>query len=340
MLKLIRKIAFLIFGPVVIAGVSAWLYLQGGRFVETDNAYLKAHITSISSEIPGKVIEVIPADNDRVGRGEVLIRLAQEPHRIAVARAEAAIANIRRDIDSQKVEYNARRIDIERAEIDLAFQERELQRASQQLERKTISDAQYDAALLAFQHSQNDLKQMEQELAAARAKLIDPDLPTEQHPLYRQAQAELDKARLDIGYTEIASPVDGIAVNVSAMLGENIFMGTTLLNVIDDSHLWIEANFKETELTNVRTGQPVEITVDTYPDQVWHGTVASITPATGAEFSLLPAQNSSGNWVKVVQRITVKIEFTDYQNRLPLSAGMSAVVKIDTGIERTLPWLD
>jgi len=193
------------------------------------------------------------------------------------------------------VAYRTRKTDIARAELDVDFHKRELERARQQLERQTISDFQYDTALLAYQHSQNTLEQEQQALVVARAKLIDPDMPTEEHPLYQQAQAELD-----LGYTDIIAPMDGIAVNASALFGESVIVGTTLLNVIDDSHLWIEANYKEIELTYVKTGQPVEITVDTYPDQVWHGTVCSITPATGAEFCLLPAQNSSGNWLKVV----------------------------------------
>lgn len=340
MFSIIKKITLLLFGPLVIAGISAWVYLHGGRYVTTDNAYIKANIAAISPEISGKVVEAYPQDNTRVYTGDVLFRLARAPHEIAVSRAKANLANIRREIESQKVDYRTRKIDIARAELDVEFQKRELERARQQLERKTISDAQYDAAMLAYQHSQNTLEQEQQALEVARARLIDPEMPTEQHPLYRQAQAELERAELDLSYTDIISPVDGIAVNVSTLFGENVIMGTTLLNVIDDSHLWIEANYKETELTYVKTGQPVEITVDTYPEQVWHGTVSSITPATGAEFSLLPAQNSSGNWVKVVQRISVDIEFSDYTGTPPLSAGMSAEVSIDTGHERTLPWVD
>ena len=337
-LSVIRKLLLLILGPLVIAGISAWVWLQGGRYVTTDNAYIKANIASISPEISGKVIESLPHDNERVSRGQVLFRLVRTPHEIEVTRAQATLANIRRDIDGQKVEYNSRKIDIARAQIDVAFQERELQRAKQQLERQTISDAQYDAALLAFQHSQNTLEQQQQELAIARANLIDPDMPTEAHPRYKQAMAELEKAELELSYTEILSPVDGVAVNVSALVGENVIMGTPLLNVIDDSHLWVEANYKETDLTYVKTGQSVEIAVDSFPGQVWRGKVSSITPATGAEFSLLPAQNSSGNWVKVVQRIAVDIEFDNYTGTPALAAGMSAEVTIDTGHQRTLPW--
>ena len=143
--------------------------------------------------------------------------------------------------------YRTRKTDIARAELDVDFHKRELERARQQLERQTISDFQYDTALLAYQHSQNTLEQEQQALVVARAKLIDPDMPTEEHPLYQQAQAELD-----LGYTDIIAPMDGIAVNASALFGESVIVGTTLLNVIDDSHLWIEANYKEIELTYVK----------------------------------------------------------------------------------------
>lgn len=339
-LKIIRKIVLLILGPVVIAGVSAWIYLHGGRYVSTDNAYVKADITTVSSEISGKVIETMVDDNQRVSKGQVLIRLGRYPHEITLARAEAALANTRRDIDSQKVDYNTRKIEIERAEIDLEYQKKELERARQLLDKGTISSDQYDQAEIDFKRSENALKKQEQELVVARAKLIDPDMPTEEHPAYKQALTELEKAKLDLSYTDIIAPVDGIAVNVSALVGENIILGTPLLNIIDDSHLWIEANYKETDLTYVREDQPVEIEIDTYPDRVWHGKVSSITPATGAEFSLLPAQNSSGNWVKVVQRISLDIDFSDYSGDPALSAGMSANVSIDTGHKRTLPWLE
>lgn len=337
-LRTLRKLLFLLLGPLVIIGVSTWFYLQGGRFIETENAYVKANITSISSEISGKVVEVNIADNERVTKGQVLYRLAPEPHLIAKARAEAALANIRRDIESQKVEYNTRQIEIERAEIEVAFKKKALERASQLYEKGSISIDEYDRADFEWQQSKNALKKQLQELAVSKAKLIDPNLPTEEHPQYKQALAVLEREKLNLDYTEILSPVDGIAVNVSALLGENIIMGTPLLNVIDDSHLWIEANYKETDLTYVTEGQPVEITIDTYPGETWHGTVTSITPATGAEFSLLPAQNSSGNWVKVVQRIALDIEFSDYREQPKLASGMSAEVSIDTGHKRVLPW--
>ena len=339
-LGILKKFALLLLGPLLIAGISAWLYLHGGRIVSTDNAYIKASISTISSEISGKVVEVRVADNQSVAEGEILFQLAEYPYFIEKARAEAELANIYRDIESQKVDYQTKQIEIARAEIELDFYQKELARMTQLLNSNSISASQFDEAHFAWLRSKNDIEQKNQELLVSAARLIDPDLPTVEHPQYKQAQAALDKVELDLSYTHITAPIDGVAVNVSPHVGENIIMGSSLANLVDNKHLWIEANFKETDLTYVEIGQPVEITIDTYPDQVWHGRVASITPATGSEFSLLPAQNSSGNWVKVVQRITVNIEFNELDASPLLSSGMSAEVKIATGHIRTLPWLN
>lgn len=337
--KLLKKFTFLLLGPIVIAGVSAWLYLHGGRIVTTDNAYIKANISTVSSEISGKVIDVKVQDNQVVSTGDVLFRLAEYPYFIEKARAEAELANIYRDIESQKVEYQTKQIEIARAEIEMNFYQKELQRMTQLLNTNSISTVQYDQAQFAWQRSKNDLDKINQELLVAAAKLINPELPTVEHPEYRQAQAALDQAELNLSYTIVKAPADGVVVNVSPHIGENIIMGSSLANLVDNQHLWIEANYKETDLTYVEIGQPVEITIDTYPDQTWRGSVASITPATGSEFSLLPAQNSSGNWVKVVQRITVNIEFEELSSSPLLSSGMSTEVKIETQHTRSLPWI-
>ncbi|MAM70295.1 MAG: hypothetical protein CMP91_04015 [Gammaproteobacteria bacterium] len=337
--KLLKKFTVLLLGPLVIAGVSAWLYLHGGRIVTTDNAYIRANISTISSEISGKIIDVKVQDNQSVNTGEVLFRLAEYPYFIEKARAEAELENIYRDIESQKIEYQTKQIEIARAEIEMNFYQNELQRMTQLLNTNAISTVQYDQAQFAWQRSKNDLDKINQELLVAAAKLIDPELPTVEHPQYRKAKAALDQAELNLSYTTIKAPADGVVVNVSPHIGENIIMGSSLARLVDDQHLWIEANFKETDLTYVEIGQPVEITIDTYPNQIWHGRVASITPATGSEFSLLPAQNSSGNWVKVVQRITVNIEFDELNSSPLLSSGMSAEVKIETQHTRSLPWI-
>lgn len=338
-LSIIRHVLMLLLVPALIAAVSIYVYLQGGRYVTTDNAYVKHDIIAISSEIAGRVIEVVPRDNDRVSKGQVLFRIDDEPYRIALAKAEANLATVRASIEGEKADILNSQLDISKAEDDVEFRRKEMERIRHLVETRSIPAAQFDQAEYAWRSSANELEARQQELQVARARLIDPDMPTEQHPRFLQAVAELDKIRLDISKLEIRAPVDGIAANVSVHEGEYVMAGAQLFSLVDDSHIWLEANFKETDLTWVRPGQPVSVTIDTYPDQEWQAQVDGITPATGAEFSLLPAQNSSGNWIKVVQRIKVNITLENYDGELPLSAGMSAVVNIDTGRSRTLPWI-
>ena len=338
--SVIKRVSILILGPIVIALVGIWLYLQGGRFVSTENAYLKSEIISVSSEISGKVQTVLLEDNARVQEGDLVVKLYDQPLLIPVARAEANLANIRGDLQGQQAEYESKKLEITSAQTDFEFREVELERMQQLLEEKSVSVAQFDQAEFARKTAFNKLEAKKQAVKVIEARLIDPYQAVEKHPRYLQALAELNNARLDLSYIEVRSPADGIATNVSPHVGENIIAGTNLFNLVNDSNPWIEANFKETDLTYVRVDQPVTITIDTYPDTEWQGHIESITPATGSEFSLLPAQNSSGNWVKVVQRIMVKIVLDNHDTNFPLSTGMSASVSIDTNRVRDLPWLN
>ncbi|HDZ08308.1 HlyD family secretion protein [Pseudohongiella sp.] len=335
----IRNLLLLILGPAVIAGVSLWVYLQGGRFVSTDNAYIKTDIVSVSSEITGRVVEVMAHDNDRVSKDQLLFRLDDQPYRIALAKAEANLANVHGSIESDKAEYLSAMLAIDNANTDLEFRRKEMERIRRLVATSAISTAQFDQAEYAWRSARNALDNRVQALQASRARLINPDLPAEQHPRYLQALAELEKARLDITHLEIRAPADGIAVNVAVHAGEYVIAGSALVSLVDDANMWLEANFKETDLTWVRPGQEVSVRIDAFPGQTWQAHVAGVMPATGSEFSLLPAQNSSGNWIKVVQRIRVNITLDNYNHDLPLSAGMSAVVDIDTGRSRTLPWI-
>jgi membrane fusion protein (multidrug efflux system) len=337
--SILKRSFILLFGPLIICAVSAWFYLQGGRYIETENAYLKSEIVTLSSELSGKVLNVSVTENMKVSRGDTLVKLYDEPQRIILASREANLATVYSELESQKAEYASKELDILQAETDLQFRERELDRLHQLLEENSISEAQYDQAEFAKNNSEHQLQSKIQSLKITAAKLVDPDLPVERHPRYLLAQSDLNNAMLDLSYIEIRAPISGIATNVSAHVGENIISGTNLLNLINEDTLWIEANFKETDLTHVRVGQSVTVEIDTYPDREWTAHVESITPATGSEFSLLPAQNSSGNWVKVVQRIMVRIVFDEEPASVPLSAGMSSVVKIDTNQRRTIPWL-
>jgi len=335
----LRHGLLLLLGPAVIVAAGSWFYLQGGRFVATDNAYVKAEIFTISSNISGQVTLLAARDSDRVTEGQLLFRVDDQPYRIALARSEANLANTRGDIESMREEYTNKLLEIDAAQTDLAFQEHELARLQKLIAEGSISESQYDQAVYARDSAERNLAEKQQALRVVEARLVDPESPVDSHPRVRAALAELDKAIFDLNHVEVYAPTNGVVVNVSAHPGENVISGGPVMSLISDEKIWLEANFKETDLTYMEKDQPVEVHVDAYPDQTWHGHVAAITPATGAEFSLLPPQNSSGNWVKVVQRVSVRIDLDDYPGTPYLASGMSANVEVDTGHQRSLPQL-
>lgn len=331
------NILLLLTGPALIAGASAWIYLHGGRYVNTDNAYIKTEILAISANVSGMVMEVMPRESESVEKGQLLLRVDDQPFRIAVARAEANLANVRGDIASMKAELINKQLEIDKAHTDLDYRNKELERVRGLMERNSISEVQFDQAQYARDSAERDLDEKVQALQVVKARLIDPDRPIDSHPRVKQALAELEKARLDLSYTNVIAPANGVVANISTHVGENVVSGAPLMSLVDRSRVWLEANFKETDLTYLQLGQSATISVDTYPDLELEGHVAVITPATGAEFSLLPAQNSSGNWIKVVQRIPVIVLFDNYAGTPLLASGMSAEVSIDTHHERHLP---
>lgn len=337
-LRRIKHLVLLLIGPAVIAAGAAWLYLHGGRFITTDNAYVKAEILSISSNVTGMVMEVLPRDGDRVQRGDLLMRVDDQPYRIAVARAEANLANVRGDIESMKAEFVNNGLEIDKAQTDLSFREQELDRVRGLVASNSISGAQFDQSVYARNSAERELAEKTQALQVVKARLIDPALPTDAHPRIKLALAELEKAQWDLDHVLVKAPATGVVV-ISAHEGENVISGAPVMSLINDSRVWVEANFKETDLTYLRLGQTAEITIDTYPDLRLHARVVIISPATGSEFSLLPAQNSSGNWVKVVQRLKVVLQLEDLPKDFTLAAGMSAEVSIDTEHQRSLPAL-
>ncbi len=338
-LKRLTRIVIFWFGPVVVAAGGAWLYLHGGRHISTDNAYLKSEMIDISSELSGKVVEVLVADNDRVIVGQPLFRLDDQVYKIALARAEANILKVHSDIESLRADYLNKIGDVQNAEADHHYYVQEHERLRKLAGSGSISDVQVAAAAYEAEHALKQLQITQQALEVVKAKLVDPALPVEEHPNYKLALAERDKAMLDLGHVEVKAPVAGILARFEVKPGEVVATGIPLFSIVDNSHMWVEANYKETDLTWMRTGQSAVIKVDAYPDLEWEGVVANITPGTGSEFSLLPAQNSSGNWVKVVQRVAVKLDMQALASAPELTAGMSANVSVDTKHQRHLPWL-
>ena len=325
-------------GPLVIAVIGIWVYLQSGRFIETDNAYLKANKVSISSEISGKVVEVMVGDNGLVEAGQVMFRVDDQPYQIALARAQANLVKVGGDLESLKADYLNKLADISKTQNQQTFYRQEFKRLSSLLPSRAVSAAQVDQAEYQYQDAGKELEVTKQALQVVKARLIDMDLPLKQHPNYLLAMAELKKARLDLSHVQTLAPSTGIVANFNIQLGQYIIAGSPLYSLVDSSHIWVEANFKETDLTYLREGQSAEITVDSYPDLQWQGVISSIAPGTGSEFSLLPAQNSTGNWVKVVQRIMVKLDIDANTNTAPLAAGMSAEITVDIERRPNMPW--
>jgi membrane fusion protein, multidrug efflux system len=325
--------------PLALIAGGYW-YVTGGRVMSTDNAYVEADKVGISTDVSGMVKEIDVKNNQHVEDGQVLFRLDDLPFRLALERADAQVGVVRNDLNALKANYRDMQAQIKQAQDDIDYYDREFHR-QQDLAAKNIASQQtFDAARRNWQNAQQKLASLNQQLAAIAANLNgDPNIPVEQHPRYRDAVAQRNEAARQLDHTVVKAPFAGIVTNVPSLApGKYLQASMTAFYLVATDFVWVDSNPKETELTNVRPGQPVMVTVDTYPDVEWHGAVESISPAAAQEFSLLPAQNTSGNWVKVVQRIPMRVRLdTSNKNLPPLRAGMSVEVNVDTGHQRGLP---
>jgi membrane fusion protein (multidrug efflux system) len=325
--------------PLALIAGGYW-YVTGGRVMSTDNAYVEADKVGISTDVSGMVKEINVKNNQHVEDRQVLFRLDDLPFRLALERADAQVGVVRNDLNALKANYRDMQAQIKQAQDDIDYYDREFHR-QQDLAAKNIASQQtFDAARRNWQNAQQKLASLSQQLAAIAANLNgDPNIPVEQHPRYRDAVAQRNEAARQLDHTVVKAPFAGIVTNVPSLApGKYLQASMTAFYLVATDYVWVDSNPKETELTNVRPGQPVMVTVDTYPDVEWHGAVESISPAAAQEFSLLPAQNTSGNWVKVVQRIPMRVRLdTSNKNLPPLRAGMSVEVNVDTGHQRGLP---
>lgn len=318
-------------GPLAAIALAAWFYLAGGRYVGTDNAYVQADMLAITAEVTGRAVEVPVATNQRVEAGQLLLKIDDKPYRIAVERARAELTAVRDEIGALRAAYRGTQEQLKRAQSEVRFQGREVGRLRGLASEKYVSEAQLDAAEQKLEAARLTVASLEQESARILAALSgDPALPVEQHPKYLAARTRLDAAELDLARTTVHAPAAGVVGSGPPLPGDLVAAGRPLFSLVLTETFWVDANLKETDLTHVQVGQPATVRVDAYPDVVWRARVASISPASGAEFSLLPAQNASGNWVKVVQRIPVRLALLAAENLPPLRAGMSALVEIDT----------
>ena len=330
-----KKLAIVVLGPLIILIFALGLYLFGNRYVSTDNAYVKADKAMLSAEVSGKISEVLIKDNSRVSKGDTLIIIDSEPFQIAVTKAEANLINVKAEIESMRSEYLQKLAEFNKAEEAVSYNQREAERYKELADKLAGTKQKSDQAQYDLYSSESARDAAKQEAESLKAKLGgDPKIAVEDHPNYKLALSELEKAKLDLSRINITAPADGVLTNVETDVGEYITAGLPIFTLVNDNNQWIEANFKETDLTNVKVGQLADIEIDTFPGITWKAKVTSITPATGSEFSILPSQNSSGNWVKVVQRIMVKLELEDNKDKPKLTAGMSAFVKVDTEYSR------
>ena len=331
-------------GVIIVALAAAILWLRGGRYVTTDNSYVRAAKLMVSTDVSGIVASVAVKQGQQVEKGAVLFSLDARQFEIALAAARAQRDLARLSIEAARKDYQRLRSDIAAAEAVVAQARANFQRASTLAQRNAGSQAQYDQARFALSAEENRLSALRQSAEAALARLGgDAALPVEQHPQFMESQARVAESQRQIERATVRAPFAGTVTSVESLQPGAFLVAATAaltntgaIGLVAHSGMWVEANMKETELTHVKPGQDCEIRIDAYPNRIWKGRVESIFPASGAEFSVLPPQNASGNWVKVVQRIPVRIAIATSDNDPVLRAGMSAVVTVDTRHRRTM----
>jgi membrane fusion protein (multidrug efflux system) len=326
------RLPLMLLGLAIVAAFAAYVYLTGGRFETTDDAYVRAARVDISADVAGRVQELAVRDNQIVSKGDVLFRLDDAPFRIAVEEASAQLAAARLQIESLKANYRQRQAELASAQDTLAFQQHEVERQQRLLGSGIASQLQVDRVAHARDEARTQVAGAQQQIAAVVASLGgNPNVAPERHPTVQQAQALLDRAKLNLSYTVIVAPSDGIVTRVEQLqVGDYIKASAPVFALMSAGDIWIEANFKEDQLAHMHVGQRATVKVDSYPGKTFEGRVASVSPGTGSQFSVLPPENATGNWVKVVQRLPVRIELDRLEPTLPLHAGLSANVSVDT----------
>jgi membrane fusion protein, multidrug efflux system len=334
-----RRVLLLVVLPLaaVIAGLV--FYLNGGRYVTTDDAYVGAQKVLITPDISGKVDKVVVREGQQVNEGDVLFEIDPVPFRLAADQARANLAQTRTTYDNLRANIKIYGQMLELAQQGVDLKQRDVDRKTTLAKSNYGSQLDLDNAANAFVTASAQLEFLRQQLSNSKTQLLgNPDLPLEQFPPYAQAKAALEQAERNLDHTTMRAPMAGIATQVEQIqLGRFVVAGTPVFSIIDTAKPWVDANLKESDFTYVGVGQPVSIDVDAFPDHVFKGTIGSLSPGTGAMFAILPPQNATGNFVKVVQRVPVRIYFDSNDKFVrKLKAGMSAYTTIDTNHRRSL----
>lgn len=333
-----KRFVLMIGIPVLAVIVAAAFYLRGGRYITSENAYIKMDIIAVSADVDGRALPGIVKNNQLIKKNDILFSIDPVDYDLSVSRAKAALDLVRADVETMRAEHNEVQLSIDEAQDRINYYQRQYRRY-QSLSKEGIGSTQAaDDALFNLRAARQRTKVLtEQSNRMLTSFNGDATLPVEQHPAYIQASLQYQAAVTERNKTTVRAPVSGIVSNVSLQAGEYVEAGTPIFSLVENSKVWIEANLKETQLTHVTEGQQATITVDAFPHIQWQATVATIAPITGAEFALLPPQNATGNWVKVVQRVPVNLTLNIDESKPALRAGMTATVRIDTKHRRGVP---
>jgi len=314
--------------PLILALIGGYFWLTSGRYVSTDNAYVQQDMVSVAPEVNGVIAEVRVRENQLVHKGDLLFRIDQRPFRIALQQAEAQIAAARVQVNQLETRSAGTGADIQGAQANLGYQQREFARLQQLMQQGWITRSRYDEAMHNVQEARERLANARAESATAQSALAQGGETNQ--PALQAALVAREQALLNLSRTEVRAPADGYVSQTDRLqVGAAVVTGVPVVTLVRSSTTYVEANYKETDLANMYVGQPAEVELDAYPGVEIHGHVASIGAGTGSQFSIIPAQNASGNWVKVTQRVPVRIAIDGTPGR-PMIAGLSADVTVDT----------
>ncbi len=338
------RLILMVGGILFVAIAAGTLWLRGGRYVSTDDSYIRAAKLMVSTDVSGLVSSVDVHEGELVKKDQILFRIDPLQYQIALDNAKANLEQTALNVGAMKEDYQRMLSDISAQEAKVQLDQATYNRYEPLAAKDFLSKANFDQARFTLQADGSQLNSLKQQAKVQLAKLSgNPEIPVTQHPLYLQSKAQVDEAQRQLDHTVVRAPFDGRVTQVDALQPGTYLVSQTAaltntgaVGLVSTNDIWVEANMKETELTHVKPGNPVDVYVDTYPGKTWKGKVVSIAPASGSEFSILPAQNLSGNWVKVVQRITVRIKLNSSFPNAPLRSGMSVTADIDTGHQNSL----